>query len=84
MSSFDNIESRVVLNNTLKGNTINDEYLLNSENNRLTVYPIKNNHIWESYKKQQAAFWTAEEIDFSKDYNDFNKLLFPVPVLPTK
>ena len=21
-----------------------------------------------------AAFWTAEEIDFSKDYDDFNKL----------
>jgi ribonucleotide reductase beta subunit family protein with ferritin-like domain len=52
----------------------NDEYLLNEENNRLTVYPIENNLIWESYKKQQAAFWTAEEIDFSKDYDHFNNL----------
>uniref|UniRef100_A0A6C0EEV0 Uncharacterized protein n=1 Tax=viral metagenome TaxID=1070528 RepID=A0A6C0EEV0_9ZZZZ len=52
----------------------NDEYLLNPENNRLTVYPIQNELIWESYKKQQAAFWTAEEIDFSKDYDDFCKL----------
>jgi len=50
------------------------EYLLNPENNRLTIYPIQNNLIWESYKKQQAAFWTAEEIDFSKDYNDFLNL----------
>ena len=50
------------------------EYLLNPENNRLTVYPIKNETIWRSYKKQQAAFWTAEEIDFSKDYHDFIKL----------
>ena len=50
------------------------EYLLNPENNRLTVYPIKNNLIWESYKKQQAAFWTAEEIDLSKDHVDFLKL----------
>jgi ribonucleotide reductase beta subunit family protein with ferritin-like domain len=33
-----------------------------------------NHKIWESYKKQQAAFWTAEEIDFSKDTSDFNKL----------
>jgi len=51
-----------------------EEYLLNKENNRLTVYPISNNIIWSSYKKQQAAFWTAEEIDFSKDYDHFNNL----------
>jgi ribonucleotide reductase beta subunit family protein with ferritin-like domain len=50
------------------------ETLLNSENNRLTVYPIKFDKIWEMYKLQQAAFWTAEEIDFSSDYNDFEKL----------
>jgi ribonucleoside-diphosphate reductase beta chain len=52
----------------------NDEYLLNPENNRLTIYPIKNETIWSSYKKQQAAFWTSEEIDFSKDYDHFIKL----------
>ena len=51
-----------------------NEPLLNSENNRLTVYPIQYNKIWETYKKQQAAFWTAEEIDFSNDYTDFEKL----------
>jgi len=50
------------------------EYLLNPENNRLTIYPIKNQSIWSAYKTQQAAFWTAEEIDFSKDYGDFIKL----------
>ena len=52
----------------------NKKYLLNKENNRLTIYPIKNNTIWNLYKKQQAAFWTTEEIDFSKDYEDFQKL----------
>jgi ribonucleotide reductase beta subunit family protein with ferritin-like domain len=51
-----------------------NETLLNAENNRLTVYPIKYDKIWEMYKFQQAAFWTAEEIDFSNDYNHFNKL----------
>lgn len=50
------------------------EPLLAQENNRLTVYPIKNHQIWEAYKLQQAALWTAEEIDFSKDYDDFMKL----------
>ena len=51
-----------------------DEYLLNPENNRLTIFPIENKLLWESYKKQQAAIWFAEEIDFSKDYEDFIKL----------
>ena len=50
------------------------EPLLAPENNRMTVYPIKNKSIWEAYKQQMAAFWTAEEIDFSKDFDDFKKL----------
>jgi ribonucleotide reductase beta subunit family protein with ferritin-like domain len=50
------------------------EYLLNPENGRLTIYPIQNKLIWDTYKKQQAAYWTAEEIDFSKDYDHFCKL----------
>jgi ribonucleotide reductase beta subunit family protein with ferritin-like domain len=50
------------------------ETLLNEENNRLTVYPIKYDNIWQSYKTQMASFWTAEEIDFSNDYSDFQKL----------
>ena len=50
------------------------EPLLSPENNRMTVYPIKFPIIWDSYKKQTAAFWTAEEIDFSKDYDDFQKM----------
>jgi ribonucleoside-diphosphate reductase beta chain len=51
-----------------------NEPLLMPENNRLTVYPIKYYDVWEAYKKQVAAFWTAEEIDFSKDYTHFDKL----------
>jgi ribonucleotide reductase beta subunit family protein with ferritin-like domain len=50
------------------------ETILNPENNRLTVYPIKYHNIWKAYKTQMAAFWTAEEIDFSNDYEDFQKL----------
>ena len=60
--------------NELLYNEENNEYLLNPLNNRLTIYPIENELIWSMYKKQQAAFWTAEEIDFSKDYDDFIKL----------
>ena len=50
------------------------EYMLDPSHSRLTVFPIKELDIWEMYKKMQAAFWTAEEIDFSKDYEDFKKL----------
>ena len=52
----------------------NNEILLDQDNNRLTVYPIKYEKIWAAYKTQMAAFWTAEEVDFSKDADDFNKL----------
>lgn len=79
MNTFENQETRNALDMKLKS-SLNatdydkEEYLLNPENNRLTVYPIQNPKIWDSYKKQQAAFWTAEEIDFSKDYDHFLQL----------
>ena len=50
------------------------EPLLDPKNNRLTVYPIKYMDIWNWYKKMQAANWTAEEIDFSNDYDDYQKM----------
>jgi ribonucleoside-diphosphate reductase beta chain len=50
------------------------EPLLDPENNRLTVYPIEHESVWKMYKTMQAANWTVEEIDFSQDSDDFNKL----------
>ena len=55
--------------------TNNDnEALLNTSENRLTIHPIKYDNIWALYKKQQKCFWTADEIDFSKDIKDWNNL----------
>lgn len=48
--------------------------LLLTDDNRLTIFPIMHYDIWEMYKKAVSAFWTAEEIDLSKDIDDFNKL----------
>jgi ribonucleoside-diphosphate reductase subunit M2 len=31
--------------------------------------------IWQMYKKAEASFWTAEEIDLSKDMHDWNNRL---------
>ena len=53
---------------------MSQEYLLDSKNSRLTVHPIKELEIWKFYKIMMAAFWTPEEIDFSNDYDDFQKL----------
>jgi len=69
-----NILNQKLLNNVSEYTNDEDEYLLKSENNRLTTFPIKNTEIWKSYEVQQALFWTAKEIDFSKDYTDFMKL----------
>ena len=38
---------------------------------RFTLFPIKYEDIWQAYKKAESSFWTAEEIDFSKDLNDW-------------
>ena len=50
------------------------EPLLDKQQNRYVLYPIKYEDIWEFYKKQMTAFWTAEEIDFSADLNDWEQL----------
>ena len=50
------------------------ENILNKENKRYTIFPIKYPKLWDLYKTQQSLFWKAEEIDFSKDYDDFKKL----------
>lgn len=54
----------------------NQEYepILDQNNRRFTLFPITYSSIWELYKKQLASFWKAEEIDFSKDREDFESL----------
>jgi ribonucleotide reductase beta subunit family protein with ferritin-like domain len=47
------------------------EPILNPENSRFTVFPIQYKSVWDSYEKQLACFWKAQEIDFSKDHTDF-------------
>jgi ribonucleoside-diphosphate reductase beta chain len=38
------------------------------------LFPLQHHDIWEYYKKSQASFWTAEEIDLSSDLTDWEKL----------
>jgi ribonucleoside-diphosphate reductase beta chain len=41
---------------------------------RFVLFPIQYDDIWEMYKKAEASFWTAEEIDLSQDQKDWNAL----------
>ena len=51
-----------------------DEPILIENPGRFVLFPIQNKEIWEMYKKHMASFWTAEEIDFSTDMRDWEKL----------
>ena len=51
-----------------------NEYLLEPEEGRLTIYPIRYPKLWSWYKKQEAAIWFVEEVDLSRDYKDWVKL----------
>ena len=51
------------------------EPILEENPGRFVLFPIKHNDIWDFYKKSEASFWTAEEIDLSADLSDWaNKL----------
>ena len=49
-----------------------DEILLIENKRRFVMFPIKYHEIWAAYKKVEAAFWTAEEIELSKDVEDLD------------
>ncbi len=51
------------------------EPILQKNNERFVLFPIAHNDIWQFYKKAEASFWTAEEIDLSQDLVDWNEKL---------
>eukprot|EP00899_Mesostigma_viride_P023391 jgi/Mesvir1/4236/Mv22206-RA.1 len=50
------------------------EPLLMENKNRFTMFPIKYPDVWEMYKKAEASFWTAEEVDLSTDVQQWESL----------
>jgi len=48
--------------------------LLMDNPHRWVMFPIQYPEVWEMYKKHEASFWTAEEIDLSQDMKDWEKL----------
>ncbi|MCC5919506.1 MAG: ribonucleoside-diphosphate reductase small subunit [Cyclobacteriaceae bacterium] len=53
---------------------LHEPLLDDKDNTRFVLFPIKHHDIWEFYKKQEASFWTAEEIDLSQDLKDWANL----------
>ncbi|KAK3036444.1 hypothetical protein RJ639_030043 [Escallonia herrerae] len=47
--------------------SIPEEPLLAPNPDRFCMFPIHYPQIWEMYKKAEASFWTAEEVDLSQD-----------------
>jgi len=53
---------------------MNQEKILKENPNRFVLFPIRHEDIWAFYKKAEASFWTAEEIDLYQDIRDWERL----------
>ncbi|KAM9339613.1 ribonucleoside-diphosphate reductase subunit M2-like [Symphorus nematophorus] len=51
-----------------------EEPLLKENPRRFVIFPIQYHDIWQMYKKAEASFWTAEEVDLSKDLQHWESL----------
>ena len=57
--------------------TLAPELLLQANPHCFVLFPIQHNDIWRMYKKAEASFWTAEEINLSRDAVDWDGLSTP-------
>jgi ribonucleoside-diphosphate reductase beta chain len=51
-----------------------EEILLKENKDRFVILPINYPKVWEMYKKHEASFWTAEEIDLGDDLKHWEAL----------
>jgi ribonucleoside-diphosphate reductase subunit M2 len=63
------LESKVPTNPSLEG-----EPLLRENPCHFVVFPIEYYDIWQMYKKAEASFWTAKEVDLSKGIQHWEAL----------
>lgn len=50
------------------------ESILAPNDDRFVLFPLKHKNLWTFYKKAEASFWTAEELDFESDKRDWARL----------
>jgi len=51
-----------------------NDALLKENPRRWVMFPIQYPEVYEMYKKHEASFWTAEEIDLAQDNKDWENL----------
>ena len=66
---------QMAIDAVLPENTTVTEPILEDNPNRFVLFPIQHDDIWNFYKKSEASFWTAEEIDLAADLVDWNEKL---------
>ncbi|KRH92970.1 Ribonucleotide reductase, beta subunit [Pseudoloma neurophilia] len=72
----ENNSNQSAIKNVIKSeqNNTEQEYILTEPDNKFTLFPIEHHDIWQMYKHAVSSFWTVEEVDLSRDLNDFNSL----------
>jgi ribonucleotide reductase beta subunit family protein with ferritin-like domain len=55
-------------------NNSSDEPILRDSAGRYTLFPIQYDDVYQMYKRQVDSFWRPEEVDLSRDLNDWAKL----------
>jgi len=50
------------------------EEILKENPHRWVMFPVQYPKVWEMYKRHEASFWTAEEIDLGSDARDWERL----------
>jgi ribonucleotide reductase beta subunit family protein with ferritin-like domain len=51
-----------------------DEPILRDSSDRYTLFPIQYDDMYQMYKRQVDSFWRPEEVDLSRDLNDWSNL----------
>jgi hypothetical protein len=70
-SSYPEREQTAMSNSITPADQHQNEPLLKENKDRFVIFPIQHNDIWSFYKKHEASFWTAEEIDLHADLVDW-------------
>ena len=71
-----NLNEVLPKNTTLENNQkMQEEPILKEDPRRFVLFPIQHDDIWAFYKKSEASFWTAEEIDLGPDLHDWDNKL---------
>jgi len=63
---------KLKMNQNMNNKSSNIEPILCEQNNRLRLFPIIHEDIWNMYKDAFASFWIPEEISLLDDLKDWN------------